>query len=291
MKNGGQGSNAVVHGLTARQRLPAALEQETAKLQRRLEAELAPVSAVEEILVREVARHGAALQFAAAAEPAVLRTGAACETTLNVALGENGAPELDRLFAAAVTSDGVEKLSRYRRQHERALYQALSVFERVRSQGKASRTDALLLAFAEESACRDYLRSRVKEQGCRRCGHSAGSFLQTRDRHECANCRAQSGLRTGTVMENSPLPLVVWFRAILLLSASRDLAPAELATSLGVSRLSTVRSMAKKIRAAASQPEADHLLAGLPGLLLSRTPVGAAKLRQGSQDVPFCETE
>jgi hypothetical protein len=197
MENG-QRRNALKHGLTAKKQVPEAIQLETAGLHRRLKAELAPASAIEEILVGELARHGAALKFASAAEPAVLRSGAACGTTLHRVLQANSVPqlsELDEILAAAVTSDGLEKLSRYRRQHERGLYEAWNTLERVHSQGKTGRTDELMGRFAEESNCRNYLIARLKSQPCTQCGCKAGSWLKTRSRWECGHCRFQAGIR------------------------------------------------------------------------------------------------
>ena len=73
-------------------------------------------------------------------------------------------------------------------------------------------------------------------------------------------------------MERSPLQLNVWFRAIIAVTSRPDLPAPQLAADLGINRMSTVRAIAKKVHTAAGRPEADRLLAGLPCLLLSRTP-------------------
>lgn len=264
----GSPANALTHGLTAKKILPERLRRATTELKKQLEAEWKPSSALENVLVDEIARHAAALQFTSRAEPAVLRCGAACQSQISSLLGlHNAAPE-DVTLLGAVTSDGLEKLSRYRRSHERALYAAIKTLTRLRERSELSAVQGLRDRFAAEEACRTHLRLRRQKLPCPCCAVAMGSWLKERERWECSGCKTQLGLRAGTVMEHSPLPLAAWFAGILEVITNQEVTAAELATATGIERLATVRGMLVKIRSAASLPaaEAELLLAGLPQL-------------------------
>ena len=69
MHSDGSSANAVTHGLTAKKILPEKLRRQTAQLREQLSEELCPTSALESILVDELARHAAALKFSAEPSP------------------------------------------------------------------------------------------------------------------------------------------------------------------------------------------------------------------------------
>ena len=82
-------------------------------------------------------------------------------------------------------------------------------------------------------------------------------------RRECRDCRAQAGLRTRTVMARSPVRLWQWFEAIRWILWRPTIDTSELAEKLGIRRPTTVRAMAKKIRAALAAEDGSQQLAGL----------------------------
>ncbi len=268
MKADGSPRNALKHGFTARKILPERLRLHTAQLKGQLAAELQPASALENILVDELARHAAALQFTHRAEPAVLRCGAACQPQMTTLIGLQHAEPADVTLLAAVTSDGLEKFSRYRRSHERGLYTALGALTRLRDRSELSVVQGLRERFAAEEACRNHLRQRRQKLPCKRCGNTMGSWLKERERWECSGCKVQLGPRAGTVMEHSPIPLAAWFAAILEAVANPAVTASELTTVTGIERLATLRGMLAKIRTAENLPaaEAELRLAGLPQL-------------------------
>lgn len=256
MKPGNQ--NAAKHGLCARVgdllHSDATSEQLAA-----LTLEFEPSSATEAHLVREMARHAAALQRAEALELAVLKRGAA--------IGFEQ-PELtglsmeDRMLAAAGTSDSVDRVSRYRKSHERAFLRSLSTLRQLREGQLTSATDKPV-RFDSEEACTNWLRDRAAGQPCPKCSSKQGHWLGTRNVWQCSNCRHHRSLRTGTVFERSPLPLLTWFRAIQLLTDDPNAASARLSKVTSVARRATLRRMRKRIISARSSDAADELLAGL----------------------------
>ncbi len=267
-RNDGSSGNAVTHGLTSKKLLPKKLRLQTAQLRDQLAEELFPATVLESILVDELARHAAALKFTSRAEPAVLRCGAACEPHLAAMMGLQTAAPVDIRLLGAITSEGLDKVSRYRRAHERGFYSALERLTTLRSGHATSFLRVLRERFATECACRAYLLARLQTLSCPRCGFAGGLWIARRERRECRECKLQVGIRAATIMEHSPLPLTCWFAAILATIANPAVTVTELARVTGIERLATVRGMLSKIRSAESRPpaEAERLLAGLPQL-------------------------
>lgn len=72
---------------------------------------------------------------------------------------------------------------------------------------------------------------------CPKCGGASRSTFRRQDRlyWQCGGCSHQSSLTSGTVFENTKLPLTVWFLAMhLLTQAKNNVAALELMRHLGV---------------------------------------------------------
>jgi Transposase zinc-ribbon domain len=184
----------------------------------RLRDEWDPQTPTQELYVREIARHQAALARAEAIEEGVLREGARTLLALGASLGGDELLE-DSLLSAAGTSDGLEKISRYRRQHERALGRSLAELRELKlitMPAVAEITPAAARAFRTEQECEAYLFARMRQGGfrCSGCGNGSARWLAARRVWQCDECRRQSGLRTGTVMERSRVSLLAWFGTI-----------------------------------------------------------------------------
>jgi len=258
----------VQHGLTATTLLPDLIGSEALQCcYDRLHAEWRPTSPTQEFLVRELARHVAALKLVEHAETAVLRCGA--DSVLGILHpGEGACVDIDRCLAATITTEALDRTTRYRRAHEKGYYTALLRLREAKSTGpfpSSAPTPSKVSAFASEEACRTYLLTRLRQPDyqCPQCRHARGSWIAARQRWQCYGCRRQHGLRAGSVMAGSPLRLITWFRAIRCLVLRPNAATHDLATEMGVRRLATVRRVAETIRAALLSPRATELLAGL----------------------------
>jgi ribosomal protein S27AE len=204
--------------------------------QRAFQAEWQPVTPTEQVLVQELARHAAALRRAQQAEGALLRESALAAVDLwPIQEGDQDCPE-DRLLAASVATEGIDRLTRYRRAHEKAF---LATLTKLR-EAKASRQPLIVSPpdssdwSPTEADCAAYLlgRLRRKECGCPRCGARPGYWLASRQRWQCARCHFQFGLRAGTVMAGSHLPLSTWFRTIRLVVQNPNVSHAVLRTAI-----------------------------------------------------------
>lgn len=119
---------------------------------------------------------------------------------------------------------------------------------------------------SSEQACLDYLYHLKWPNGfvCPYCGHGHAYTITTRRQplFECACCRHQTSLTTGTIMEQSRTPLTKWFTAIRCISD-----PAVGINAVSLQRLlhvtyKTAWSMLHAIREAMSQDENKLRLSG-----------------------------
>ena len=260
--------NALKHGLSANELLPDILEVDL--VQQYYEAlweEWRPDTPTQDFLVRDTARHQAALERAEQIELAVLRRGARKPLNMPLNVGHGG-EMVDAILAAAGTSDAIERISRYRRQHERALLRNLTALREAKTMVLPAPMRAIpssRQAFSSEEECEKYLIGRVKNAAfhCPGCNGQRGKWLASRRLWQCCACRRQVGIRAGTVMEGSRIGLLAWFRAIDLLSNNPKTSTAEVMAATGVSRKGTIRKMVGRIGQAMASPAASHRLAGL----------------------------
>lgn len=322
--------NALTHGLTATSLLPEALGEE--KIDRHFEAlsrEWQPQSPTETLLVREMARHAAALERIERIEPAVLRVGA-CRATMLLKSdgllaephGGDGRAAEDLLLAAAVAGESVDRLIRYRRSHEMGWHLALRRLEerqprraagagrvakavrppaaagdpvKAHRNGEAAPAPCATARFPDEPSCAAYLAAWARKRPfrCPQCGHDGAAWVTSRHVRQCRKCRRQVGARHDTVMAGSRLPLRTWFGAIACLLGCPDAGADEVAEMTGLPRRKTVRGITRRIRSAIGSPQASRLLAGLDAVFSGPDvePLGAGTgcLRR-PRTRPLCET-
>ena len=67
--------------------------------------------------------------------------------------------------------------------------------------------------FGSEEDCRLHFKEQRDKEGvvCKRCGGTSHYWLQGKWSYECKGCRFRTSLRSGTIMESSKLPFLVWY--------------------------------------------------------------------------------
>ena len=96
--------------------------------------------------------------------------------------------------------------------------------------------------FSEPDVCTSFVASLRWPEGpvCAHCGGREHSYLTTRRIWKCKSCRKQFSVRTGTIFEDSPIPLDKWMAAIWLIANSKNgISSYELARALGLTQKST----------------------------------------------------
>jgi len=107
--------------------------------------------------------------------------------------------------------------------------------------------------FATEEACQQYLAACRWPDGfvCPRCGHRHAYDVEKQRLWQCASCRHQVSLTSGTVLHNTRTPLTVWFWAAYLMTTDkRGISATLLQRQLGLPRYETAWMMLHKLRRA-----------------------------------------
>ena len=109
-----------------------------------------------------------------------------------------------------------------------------------------------------------FVKSRL-EHGirCKCCGGKRHYYLKNARKFRCKDCLFETTLRSGTVMENSKLPMHYWFVAIYLLSHSKKpISALELQRLLGHKRYEPIYLMLRKLRIAMGNRDSLYQLGG-----------------------------
>ena len=117
--------------------------------------------------------------------------------------------------------------------------------------------------FATEAACRDYLVGLRWPDGfdCPRCGARKGWPIRGRGLVQCAGCGHQASVTAGTIFQDTPKPLRLWFQAIWLVTSQKHGASAQsLQQVLGLGSYETAWTWLHKLRAAMVRPDRDRLV-------------------------------
>jgi transposase-like protein len=115
--------------------------------------------------------------------------------------------------------------------------------------------------FSDDVACRQYLRSVKWPDGfrCPRCGGSRSYWVCERGREQCATCRHQTSVTSGTMFHKAHVPLKTWFRAIFeFVSAKHGCSALHLSRVLGLS-YETAWTWLHKIRDVFVRPDRERL--------------------------------
>ncbi len=117
--------------------------------------------------------------------------------------------------------------------------------------------------FSSDAACAHALFALRWPEGfhCPACRCSSYSLIRTRrlPLYQCASCRRQTSIITGTIMEGSRTPLPRWFQAMFLLSQSGGISALRLSDVLKVT-YKTAWHIAQKIRFALQSAEASVII-------------------------------
>jgi hypothetical protein len=117
--------------------------------------------------------------------------------------------------------------------------------------------------FSDESNCRGYIASRRWPEGatCPVCGSKQVTFLLSVKRYQCSkrHPKRQFTIKTGTIFEDSPLPLQKWLVAMwLLVNCKNGVSSYEVHRDLGVTQ-KTAWFMLQRIRLAMQDGSVEQI--------------------------------
>ena len=120
---------------------------------------------------------------------------------------------------------------------------------------------ALEKRFASETACREYLAILRWPRGfvCPACGEANAGRMQCGLWH-CRCCHRQTSVLAGTVLQDSHLSLMIWFRAMWHMTSQKNgISALGLQRVLGLGSYRTAWMMLHKLRRAMVQPGRERL--------------------------------
>jgi len=116
--------------------------------------------------------------------------------------------------------------------------------------------------FHSEEVCRDYLEHLRWPDGvcCIRCGSCDKiSEITTRDQYHCMDCNYRFSVTSGTILDNTKLPLWKWFAATyLMIEGKKGISANQLKRTVGVT-YKTAWFLCHRVREAMRDTEPDQL--------------------------------
>lgn len=119
--------------------------------------------------------------------------------------------------------------------------------------------------YPDEASCVEAFKSKRMELGitCKKCQHLEHNFRKSDLKFECKNCRSRLSLRSGTVMEQSNLPIRYWMLCIELMTLSKkSFSALEMQRMIGHKRYEPIWLMMHKIRRVMSKRDEKYQLKG-----------------------------
>ena len=120
--------------------------------------------------------------------------------------------------------------------------------------------------FDSEESCRNHFKRERDKIGvlCRRCNHSEHYWIKSQWSYECKKCRCRTSLRSGTIMQNSNLSFLIWYKTMFLLTATKKgFSSKEIQKQLGLKRYEPVWAMVHKLRKAMGNRDDRYTLEGM----------------------------
>lgn len=117
--------------------------------------------------------------------------------------------------------------------------------------------------FPDESSCIDFFKMQREKEGviCKKCKSKDHYWLNSIGLFQCKHCEFRTGIKNGTIMENSKLPLRVWLLAMTLVSATKKgFSTMELQRQISHSRYETVFRLYHKLREAMGKRDGQYQL-------------------------------
>src|SRR5689334_3270623 len=118
---------------------------------------------------------------------------------------------------------------------------------------------------------------------CPRCAGSEYCEIRGRQLLQCRQCRHQTSLIAGTVLQGTKLPMRVWFRAMhLLAQGKKGLSNIELGRRLGISTKAAWRVQHKLMQAMIERDRRYKLGASGPRIEIGDAYIGSERTGEGS---------
>jgi transposase-like protein len=116
----------------------------------------------------------------------------------------------------------------------------------------------------EEDCILHFKKERDKIGVSCKCGKTDFYWIKSRLSYQCKSCQKRITLRSGTIMKDSNLSFLVWYKAIFLMSATKKgFSAKEMQKQLGLKRYEPVWAMMHKLRKAMGKRDERYTLEGM----------------------------
>ena len=119
--------------------------------------------------------------------------------------------------------------------------------------------------FSSEQDCRTHFKEERDKIGvvCK-CGNTTHYWIKSIWSYECKVCRSRISLRSGTIMQNSNLSFLVWYKTMFMMTATKKgFSSKEIQKQLGLKRYEPVWAMVNKLRTAMGNRDDRYTLEGM----------------------------
>lgn len=119
--------------------------------------------------------------------------------------------------------------------------------------------------FGTEEDCRiHFMAQRDKIGVVCKCGHNEHFWIKSIWTYECKKYRSRTSLKSGTIMQNSNLSFLIWYKTMFLMSVTKKgFSSKEIQKQLGLKRYEPVRAMVHKLRKAMGTRDERYTLEGM----------------------------
>lgn len=118
--------------------------------------------------------------------------------------------------------------------------------------------DEFMSEYGTEKKCSEALFQMKWPNGysCKHCSHGSYCYLEKDKLFRCHKCRRSTTLKSGTVFQNSNLPLTTWFQGIYFMTQSKHgISAMELKRKLGIKKHDHALAMKHKLMQAMQERE------------------------------------
>jgi ISXO2-like transposase domain len=125
--------------------------------------------------------------------------------------------------------------------------------------------DRFFALYADEEKCRQFFKQQRELQGikCKKCSSECHFWIESQTKWQCKKCKYRTGLKCGTVMENSNLGYRVWLWALYLMGATKKgFSGLEMQRLIGHSRYEPIWLLMQKVRVSMGHRDDKYKLDG-----------------------------
>ncbi len=77
--------------------------------------------------------------------------------------------------------------------------------------------------FGTAEQCKAHFRLEREKQGlcCPKCSNTKFYWLKKKEQWQCSKCSFRITLKSGTMLENSKVPITIWYKVMLFMSFTK----------------------------------------------------------------------